>query len=84
MSPPPEGADSVSCVAPERYNGDEQLSSIPNEIYDEIFSYIPTFEEDERRLLLASLSLVCRYFCSVTLPKKFHTLHFDGRNHLSR
>ncbi|KAK0438774.1 hypothetical protein EV421DRAFT_1823076 [Armillaria borealis] len=69
---------------PERCYGDEQLSSIPNEKYDEIFSYIPTFEEDERRFLLASLSLVCRYFCSVTLPIKFHTLHFDGRNHLSR
>ncbi len=84
MSPPPGDTDTVSCVAPERCNGDEQLSSIPNEIYDEIFSYIPTFEEDERWFLLASLSLVCRYFCSVTLPKKFHTLHFDGRNHLSR
>lgn len=63
--------------APKRYrNGHETLTSIPNEIYLEIFSFV----EHKPKSTWVKLSQVCSFFHSLCLPKAFEEIALDCAN----
>lgn len=70
------------CVlAPLRRNGQTTLPLIPNEIYLEIFELIVPTDQPLREVhveTFSALALVCRFFCSVALPRVFERVTFSG------
>ncbi|KAK0451320.1 uncharacterized protein EV420DRAFT_711966 [Desarmillaria tabescens] len=74
--------ESFEWSTPARRSGNWELSLIPSEIYLEIFSYFePSDEitETQCRAIFSSLVFVCRYFCSVALPRLYRSVEFRGR-----
>ncbi len=68
-------------LAPERRSGNQELSLIPSEIYLEIFSYFePSDEitEAQCKAVFSRLAFVCRFFCSVALPRLYRSVVFRG------
>jgi len=71
-------------VAPGRFAGTKELPLIPNEVYFDIFDYIEPSDlmsVSEYKRILSNLTLVCRFFCAVLLPRIFKSLTFSGRPH---
>lgn len=70
-----------SWSTPLRRNGQTTLPLIPNEIYLEIFELIaPTDQplQEKHVETFSALALVCRFFCSVALPRVFERVIFSG------
>ncbi|KAG2073819.1 hypothetical protein BDR04DRAFT_1141079 [Suillus decipiens] len=66
---------------PLRRNGQTNLPLIPNEIYLAIFDCIAPTDQPlrERHIeIFSALALVCRFFCSVALPRVFECITFSG------
>ncbi|KIM43831.1 hypothetical protein M413DRAFT_26124 [Hebeloma cylindrosporum] len=65
-------------ASPIRRDGLRELSSIPNEIYLEIMSYLkpsnsPSADPGSSTQDLRNMARVCRYFCSIALPWIFES-----------
>ncbi|KAG7441530.1 uncharacterized protein BT62DRAFT_482750 [Guyanagaster necrorhizus] len=78
--------DSFQWSTPERRSGNQELPPIPNEIYLEIFSYLEPSDEITEAQCKATFSkivFVCRFFCSVALPRLYRSLEFRGRKRQS-
>ncbi|PPQ91175.1 hypothetical protein CVT25_002554 [Psilocybe cyanescens] len=71
-------SDPLQWSSPIRRIGDVNLSSIPNEIYLAIFSYIRTDNAFANRIFL-NLARVCRFFCAVTIPRLFEHVRFKSK-----
>ncbi|KAG1850535.1 hypothetical protein C8R48DRAFT_676740 [Suillus tomentosus] len=70
-----------SWSTPLRRNGQTTLPLIPIEIYLDIFELIvPTHQplKEEHVETFSALALVCRFFCSVALPRVFERVTFSG------
>ncbi|KAJ6452779.1 hypothetical protein C8R45DRAFT_1040057 [Mycena sanguinolenta] len=71
---------------PTRRSSTQALSSIPNEVYLEIYGH---FEPSEKASLadckrvLSKLALVCRFFCFLSVSRIYRSLEFSGRDSLS-
>lgn len=73
--------NSFKWSTPERESGNQELTLIPSEIYLEIFSYFePSDEitEAQCRAAFSQLAFVCRFFCSVALPRLYKSVVFRG------
>ncbi|KAK0211918.1 hypothetical protein IW262DRAFT_1301371 [Armillaria fumosa] len=74
--------NSFKWSTPERRNGNQvELTLIPGEIYLEIFSYFePSDEitEAQCKAVFSRLAFVCRFFCSVALPRLYKSVVFRG------
>ncbi|PBK64867.1 hypothetical protein ARMSODRAFT_961712 [Armillaria solidipes] len=74
--------NSFKWSTPERRSGNQELTLIPSEIYLEIFSYFePSDEitETQCKAVFSRLAFVCRFFCSVALPRLYRSVEFRGR-----
>ncbi|KAK0199640.1 hypothetical protein DFS33DRAFT_1387955 [Desarmillaria ectypa] len=74
--------NSFEWSTPERRSGNQELTLIPSEIYLEIFSYFePSDEitEAQCKVIFSRLVFVCRFFCSVALPRLYRSVEFRGR-----
>ncbi|KAG2148953.1 hypothetical protein DEU56DRAFT_909245 [Suillus clintonianus] len=72
-----------SWSTPLRQNGQTSLPLIPNEIYLAIFECIaPTNEplSEQNIQTFSALAIVCRFFCSVALPRVFERVAFSGNS----
>ncbi|KAG2157367.1 hypothetical protein DEU56DRAFT_764284 [Suillus clintonianus] len=72
-----------SWSTPLRQNGHTSLPLIPNEIYLAIIECIaPTNEPLSKQNIrtFSALALVCRFFCSVALPRVFERVAFSGNS----
>lgn len=70
-----------SWSTPLRRNGQTILPLIPNEIYLAIFERMAPTDQPLREQDVGSfsaLALVCRFFCSVALPRVFERITFSG------
>lgn len=70
-----------SWSTPLRRNGQTVLPLIPNEIYLAIFECIAPTDQPLREQYVgtfSALALVCRFFCSVALPRVFERVTFSG------
>ncbi|KIK46790.1 hypothetical protein CY34DRAFT_352508 [Suillus luteus UH-Slu-Lm8-n1] len=70
-----------SWSTPLRRNGQTDLPLIPNEIYLHIFECIAPADQplsDQYVETFSALALVCRFFCSVALPRIFERVTFLG------
>ncbi|KAG1727748.1 uncharacterized protein EDB91DRAFT_1253721 [Suillus paluster] len=73
--------------APLRRSGQTSLILIPTEIYLAIFEYItPTGQPltEEHVKTFSALALVCRFFCSIALPRVFEHVAFSGNTNDKR
>ncbi|KAK0186316.1 hypothetical protein F5146DRAFT_127048 [Armillaria mellea] len=73
--------NSFKWSTPERRSGNQELTLIPSEIYLEIFSYFePSDEitEVQCKAVFSNLAFVCRFFCSVALPRLYRSVEFRG------
>ncbi|KAK0217525.1 hypothetical protein EDD85DRAFT_368764 [Armillaria nabsnona] len=73
--------NSFKWSTPERCSSNQELSLIPSEIYLEIFSYFePSDEitEAQCKAVFSRLAFVCRFFCSVALPRLYRSVVFRG------
>jgi hypothetical protein len=67
----------ISSTVPERRNADINLPCIPQDVYLAIFDQIQRDEHGDDRnfkLLLINLSLVCRFFNAVFVPRLFESI----------
>jgi len=71
----------MNAIGPVRRCGTRTLSTIPNEIYFEIFSYVklPYYDGPATRRHLSNLAQVCRFFCSIMLPWIYEHLKIDAK-----
>ncbi|KAG1878977.1 hypothetical protein F4604DRAFT_583807 [Suillus subluteus] len=72
---------------PLRRNGQTILPLIPNEIYLAIFECIAPTDQPLREQYVgtfSALALVCRFFCSVALPRVFERVTFSGDTNSNR
>ncbi|KAK0470921.1 hypothetical protein IW261DRAFT_1597613 [Armillaria novae-zelandiae] len=79
--------NSFKWSTPERRSGNQELTLIPSEIYLEIFSYFePSDEitEAQCKAAFSRLTFVCRFFCSVALPRLYKSVLFRGHKCESR
>lgn len=70
-----------SWSTPLRRNGQTSLPLIPNEIYLAIFECMAPTDQPLREQYIgtfSALALVCRFFCSVALPRVFERVTFSG------
>ncbi|KAG2737025.1 hypothetical protein P692DRAFT_201134291, partial [Suillus brevipes Sb2] len=73
-----------SWSTPLRRNDQTDLPLIPNEIYLHIFECIaPTHRPLSEQYVqtFSALALVCRFFCSVALPRVFERVTFSGNKY---
>lgn len=76
-----------SWSTPLRRNGQSDLPLIPNEIYLHIFESIAPPDQplsEEYVQTFSALALVCRFFCSVALPRVFERVTFSGNGNGNR
>ncbi|KAG1856035.1 hypothetical protein DFJ58DRAFT_345332 [Suillus subalutaceus] len=76
-----------SWSTPLRRNGQTILPLIPNEIYLATFECIAPTDQPLREQYVgtfSALALVCRFFCSVALPRVFERVTFSGDTNSNR